>query len=77
MPSMSSLDFLKRQGVIGNTHRGGRFQMGVLHTHTRPVIPLPDLLPPDTPSARGLMQPLEDRPAYQGERNTPCPPCSG
>lgn len=77
MPSMSALDYLKRRGVVGNIHRGGRFQMGALHAHTRPVIALPDLRPPDTPASRGLMQPIEDLPPYQGEQLLPCPPCSG
>jgi hypothetical protein len=65
MPSQSSLDFLERQKVFLHPSGKGAFATNSLHSHKRPLKPIPELLEPDTPLRRIVTQKTEDRKAWQ------------
>lgn len=65
MPSQSSLDYLERQKIVQRPFGSGLFAMGKLHSHRRAVVPIPELMEPDTPLRRYLTQPQNRRPAFK------------
>jgi hypothetical protein len=65
MPSKSSADYLERKRIFTPPTAGkGLFATNSLRSHSRPVSPLPELLPADTPAYRVLTQEEKDRIAY-------------
>ena len=76
MPSRAGLPFLRRLRVFQpDTRDKPSFVSNALRSHTRPVIPLPELTGPDTPKSRVLTQREEDRTPFVREEAA-CPPAS-
>ena len=60
----ASMSFLERQKIFLRPSGQGAFAMDSLHSHKRPVKPLPVLLEPDTPLRRIVTQMDRDRLAW-------------
>lgn len=64
--SKSSMDYLQRRKILVAPGGRGLFVTNGLHSHFRPVVPLPQLLQPDTPDNRVIMQDEASRVPYIG-----------
>ena len=64
-PASSSKGSLNRKKIIMGQRRRPRFQTDALHSHTRPVNHLPQLLPSDDVATRIKTQEQKDRVPYQ------------
>jgi len=64
MPSNSSRDYLERKKIFLRPVGKGAFATNSLHSHKRPIKPLPELLEPDTPLRRIVTQEQDKRVAW-------------
>ena len=72
MPSQSATQYLERQQIIPTPYGAGQHQVGALHSHRRPITPVPELLEADTPRRRVYTVPMEQRVAFKRkEENGP------
>jgi len=63
----SSMEFLQRQRLVPARRHTPLYGKNTIHSHTRPVWALPELLPADHPQGRVLTQKERDRVPYVGE----------
>lgn len=62
MATRSSLEWLQRHRILAAPQPGGgQFGEHALNSHFRPIVPLSELKPLDTPARRVLTQKEEDR----------------
>ena len=66
--SKNAMEFLTRQKLVQGKRHMPHYGLNTIHSHTRPVWHLPDLLPPDRPQGRVLTQKERDRVPYVGDK---------
>lgn len=67
MKSRSSIPFLQRIKLLSARRNEPPYEVNASKSHQRPVRPLPDLLPEDSPAHRVATQVEADREAYLPE----------
>jgi hypothetical protein len=71
MPSRAGLPYLERQKILLRPAGAGLHEVGALHSHRRPIVPLSALLEPDTPLRRVYTQEWKKRQAWKNANQKP------